>query len=51
MDRDIKKKIVAVVEPVFLSPLVEQLKVFGHVSALIMLQHQFTSYGEIDEST
>ena len=36
-------------EPVFLSPLVDQLTGFGQVSALTMLQHLFYSYGAIDE--
>ena len=36
-------------EPVFLSPLVDQLKGFGQVSALTMLQHLLSSYGVIDE--
>ena len=35
------------VEPVFLSPLVDQLTCFGPVSALTILQHQFDSYGAI----
>ena len=34
-------------EPVFLSPLVDQLKGFGQVYALTMLQHLFASYGAI----
>ena len=36
-------------QPSFLSPLVDQLKEFGQVSALAMLQHLFTSYRAIDE--
>ena len=36
-------------EPVLLSPLVDQLTGFGQVSALTMLQHLFSRYGEIDE--
>ena len=35
-------------EPVLLSPLVDQLTGFGQVSALTMLQHLFSSYGTID---
>ena len=49
MDGAIKKKIVTAVEPVFLSPLVDQLTGFGQVLALVILQYLFTSYGEIDE--
>ena len=44
-----KNQIVTVVEPVFLYLLVDQLTGFGHVSALTMLQHIFSSYGEIDK--
>ena len=36
-------------EPVFLSPLVDQLTGFGHVSTPTMLQNLFASYREIDE--
>ena len=36
-------------EPVFLSPLVDQLTGFGPVSALTMLQHLFSGYRTIDE--
>ena len=36
-------------EPVFLSPLVDQLTGFGQVSALTMLLHLFSSYRAIDE--
>ena len=36
-------------EPVFLSPLVDQLTAFGPVSAITMLQHQFSSYEAIDK--
>ena len=36
-------------EPVFLYPLVDQLKGFGQALALFMIQHIFISYGEIDE--
>ena len=36
-------------EPVFLSPLVDQITGFGHVSALTMIQHLFSSYGEINK--
>ena len=37
------------VQPVFLSPLVDQLTGFWQISALQMLQHLFTFYGAIDE--
>ena len=49
MDGSLKKKIVTVVEPVFLYPLVNNLIGFGQVSALTMLQHLFSRYGVIDE--
>ena len=32
-----KNRIIAAVQPVFLSPLVDQLTVFGHISAIAML--------------
>ena len=44
-----KKQIVTAVEPVFLSPLEDQLTSFGQVYALTMLQHIFASYRAIDE--
>ena len=37
VDGDLKKEIIAAVEPVFLSPLVYQLTGFGQVSALTIL--------------
>ena len=43
------KEIVMAVEPVFLSPLVDKLTCFRHVSALTMLRHLFASYGAINE--
>ena len=49
MDGALKNQIFAAVEPVFLSPMVDQLTGFGHVSALNILQHLFFSYGAIDE--
>ena len=49
MDGANKKHIVTAVEPFFLSSLVDQLTGFVQVSALTMIQHLFTSYGEIDE--
>ena len=47
--RALKNHITTAVQPVFLSPLVDQLKGFGNFSALAMLQYLFTSYGAIDE--
>ena len=44
-----KKQIVNAVEPVFLSPLVDQLTGFGQVSALTMLQLLFASYEVINK--
>ena len=49
IDGALKKKIIMAVEPVLLSPLVDQLTGFGQVSALHMLQHLLLSYGTIDE--
>ena len=49
MDVAIKKHIVTAVEPVSLSPLVNQLTGFEQVPALTMLQHVFSRYGVIDE--
>ena len=49
VDGALKKQIFTAVEPVFLSPLVDQLTGFGQVSALTMLRHLFVSYGAIDE--
>ena len=42
-----KKQIITAVQPVFLSPLVDQLTSFGKVSALQMLQHLLPFYGKI----
>ena len=44
-----KKQIVTTAEPVFLSPLVDQLTGFGQVTELTTLQHLFSGYGAIDE--
>ena len=44
-----KKQTVTTVEPVFLSPLVNQLTWFGQVYTLTMIQHLLSSYGTIDE--
>ena len=49
IDDALKNKIITTVEPVFLSPLVDQLTGYVQVSALTMLQHLFLSYGKIDE--
>ena len=49
MDRALKRRIVTELEPLFLSPLVDHIGGFGHVSALTMLQHLFSSYRAIDE--
>ena len=49
VDRAFKKQIVAAVEPVFLSPLVDQLTGFVQVSSLTMTQQLFYSYWEIGE--
>ena len=49
VDGALKKQIVPAVEPVFLSPLVDQLTGFGQVTSLTMLQHIFSRYGVIDE--
>ena len=49
MDGSIKKQIVTMVEPVFLSLLVDQLTGFGQVADITVLQYLFTSYGTIDK--
>ena len=49
VDGALKKQIVTPVEPLFLSPLVDQITGFGQVSALTMLQYIFSSYGAIDK--
>ena len=49
LDGSLKKKTITAVEPVFLSPLVDQLAGFGQVSELTMLQHLFSSYKIIYE--
>ena len=49
MDGDSKNQIVTAVEPVLLSPLVDQLTGFGQVTALTMLQYLFSSYRVIDK--
>ena len=49
VDVALKNQIFAVMQPVFLSPLVDQLAGFGQVYILAMLQHIFTSYKAIDE--
>ena len=49
MDGSLNKQTAKAVEPVLLSPLVDQLTGFGQVSALTILQHLFSSYGAIIE--
>ena len=49
VDGDVKKQIIIEVEPVLLSPLMDQLTGFGQVYALNMLQHLSLSYGKIDK--
>ena len=49
MDGAFKKQIFTAVEPVFLSPLVDQLTGFGQVSALTILQNLFSSYEAIEK--
>ena len=49
VDIAFKKQIITAVEPVFLSPLVEQLTVFLQFSTLTMLRHIFLRYGTIEE--
>ena len=49
VDWALKNHIVTAVEPVFISPLVDQLTGFGHVPALTMLQHQFFSHRAINK--
>ena len=48
VDGALKNQIATAVEPVFLSPLVDQLTGFGQVSALTIIQHLFSSYRVID---
>ena len=45
----IKNKIFTAVQPLFLSPLWDQLMQIGKFTVLHMLQHMFSSNGEIDE--
>ena len=47
VDGALKNKIITEVEPVFLSPLVDQLTGFRQVSDLTMLQHLFSRSGMI----
>ena len=47
-DGALKKQIVKTVEPVFLSPLVDQLTGFRQVIVYTMLQHMFSTYMAID---
>ena len=45
-----KNQVVMEVQPVFLSPLMEQLTGLGQVNALQMIHHLFNSYGAIDKT-
>ena len=49
MDGALKNNITTVVQPVFLSPLMDNLSGFGHVYTLIMPEHVLNSYGVIYE--
>ena len=49
MDGAFKNCVFMAVEPVFLYSLVDQITGFRQVPALTMLQHLFSSYGEIDD--
>ena len=49
VDGALKMQIVTASEPVFLSPLVDQLTEFGLVYSLTMLLNLFSSYGAIGE--
>ena len=49
MGRALKKQIITAVEPVFPSPMVDQLTGFGQVSALTMLQRLFSRCGVIEK--
>ena len=49
MDGSLKNDIFTTVQPVLLSPLVDQLPGFGQVSALSMLNHFLPSYRAIDK--
>ena len=45
----LKKQILTAVEPVFLSPLVDQITGFGQIYTLTMLQHLFSRYEATDK--
>ena len=49
VDGALKNKIVTAVEPVFLSPLVDQITGLRQVSEITMIQHMFSSYMEINK--
>ena len=49
MDGALKKQIITAVEPVFLSPMADQLTGFGQVSALTMIKQLFSNYVKIDK--
>ena len=49
VSRALKNQIVTAVEPILLSPLVNELTGFGQVCALTMLNHLFYRYGVINK--
>ena len=49
MDGSLKRQIVTAVEPVFLSPLVDQITGFVQVYALTTMKHMFPRYGAIEK--
>ena len=49
VDGALKEHMITAVEPVLLSPIKDQLKRFGQVTALEMTDHLFRAYGAIDE--
>ena len=51
VEEALKKNIDTAVEPVFLSPLVDQITGFGQVSALTMQQYLFPATGRLTKVT
>ena len=49
VEESVKNHIVMAAEPVFLSPLVDQMTGFGQVSTLTMIKHIFKIYREIEQ--
>ena len=49
MDGVLKTQMVTAVQPVFLSPLVDQLTGFGKLTTLQIIQYLFASYRNIDK--